>query len=244
MKYLALGVNIDHVATLRQARGGCSPDILEAAQEAIAGGADAITVHLREDRRHIQDQDIFRLRNNLKAPLNLEMSTTGEIVDIVESLAPAYVCLVPERRSERTTESGLDVCRHKEKIADICKRMSKVGSRVSLFIDPLPKQIEAAVEVGTAAVELHTGDYANANAAAKLEMLGKLQDAAAQAHDLGLLVHAGHGLDIDNVTAVAAIKHISELNIGYSIICRSLLCGIRCAVAEMKNCIQLSAAQR
>ena len=238
MNKLLLGVNIDHVATLRQARGGATPGILEAAEEAIAGGADSITVHLREDRRHIQDEDVTRLKEKLKVPLNLEMSMAEAIVDFAEQQAPAYTCLVPENRQERTTESGLDVAGNITRVTTVCARLGKAGSRVSLFIDPVPEQVTAAAAVGAAAVELHTGDYANASNDKAQQLLQQLRQAALQAHELGLLVHAGHGLDIDNIKPIVAIQHISELNIGYSIVCRAIFCGIRNAAAEIKAAME------
>ena len=238
MRQLLLGINVDHVATIREARGGASPDLLAAAKEAIAGGADSITVHLREDRRHIQDRDVQELHATLQVPLNLEMSMTEDIVQFAESLMPPHVCLVPENRLERTTESGLDVCGNKQRVAEVCTRMHAGGSEVSLFLDPVAEQVKAAAGVGATAIELHTGDYANSSGAAKQQMLQQLREAAALAQELGLRVYAGHGLDVDNVAKIAAIECVVGLNIGYSVICRAVFCGIRNAVKEIKAAMQ------
>lgn len=235
---IKLGVNIDHVATLRQARGGKVPDPVRAAREAERGGADGITVHLREDRRHIQDSDLPRLKRSLHTPLNLEMSIQDRIVKIACRLRPEKACLVPERRREVTTEGGLDVKRQLRAVTSVVRSLQQERIQVSLFIDPKLPQVRAAKEIGTDAIELHTGAYANAEGKKKEKELFRLRRAARVAHQLGLKVHAGHGLDYENVGSVAKIPHVQELNIGHSIVSRSLLVGMRGAVAEMKRKIR------
>lgn len=230
-----LGVNIDHVATLREARGGEMPDPVEAALEAEKGGADGITVHLREDRRHIQDFDLERLKRRLHQPLNLEMSVHPEIVRIAFRLVPAKVCFVPERRRELTTEGGLDVVQKKKVLQRIVPQLQTKGIEVSLFIDPEIPQIRAAKEIGVEAIELHTGSYANASGKRKRLELARLRKAAMEAHRIGLKVHAGHGLDYQNVRSVARLPYMKELNIGHSIVARSVLKGMKNAVQEMKR---------
>lgn len=230
---IQLGVNIDHVATVRQARGTVYPDLSAAAQAAIAGGADAITVHLREDRRHIQDADVGTLRGVLAGRLNLEIAATTEMVDIACGIGPDVCCIVPERREELTTEGGLDVCARSTALTGICATLAAAGIEVSLFVDPDPDQIDAAVLVGAPTIELHTGQYALANDASKAE-LEAIVRAAAYARGRGLRVNAGHGLHYDNVAAVAAIEGIHELNIGHAIVARALFVGLERAVAEMK----------
>ena len=233
---VALGVNIDHVATLRQARGTIYPDPLEAAFVAERFGADAITAHLREDRRHMQERDIRLLRQCLRTRLNLEMAVSEDILGLAEELQPSDCCLVPERRAELTTEGGLDVCQGRERIGLACARLAAVGVRVSLFVDPERRQLEAAAEVGAPVVELHTGPYANAcTRAQQRDELAKLREAAQHAAGLGLRVHAGHGLDYPNVQAVAAIPEVRELNIGHAIVAHALFVGLGPAVAEMKR---------
>lgn len=233
-----LGVNIDHVATLRQARGGSAPDVLSAARECEHAGADSIVVHLREDRRHIQDEDVFRLRCSVRTRLNLEMSIASEIVDIACRVRPDQSTLVPEKRRELTTEGGLDVVRMQRRVADAVSRLKKKGIRVALFIEPDVRQIRAAKEAGALMVELHTGRYADARRAQeKRAELLKLKRSAVCAHEMGLLVAAGHGLDYKNVSSVAALDYVEELNIGYSIVCRSVFAGLRNAVREMKEAI-------
>ena len=218
-----LGVNIDHVATLRQARGTNYPDPVEAALIAEQAGADGITAHLREDRRHIQDHDVIRLQEVLTTRLNLEMSICEEMVSIAEKIKPPHVCLVPEKREELTTEGGLDVCGQHQAIADICARLSKLDVDVSLFIDPNPEQIKAAVAVGAPTIEIHTGEYADAKTIdGKAKELQRITAACDLAANLGLVVNAGHGLTIENVQEVAQIPQINELNIGHSIIARAL----------------------
>jgi pyridoxine 5-phosphate synthase len=232
---ILLGVNIDHVATLRQARRGVSPDPLHAALLAEQWGADSITLHLREDRRHIQDRDVRALRGALTTRMNLEMAATDEMIAIAAEVAPADVCLVPERREEVTTEGGLDVTAARERIRTACARLGERGIRVSLFIDPDEEQVDAAVEAGAPAVELHTGAYAGAAAAARGAELHRLAAAARRAAAAGLVVNAGHGLDYHNVQPVAALPEVAELNIGHAIVSRAVFSGLGPAVAEMKR---------
>jgi pyridoxine 5-phosphate synthase len=236
-KFVALGVNIDHVATLRQARGGDVPDLLRAARISERAGADGITVHLREDRRHIQDLDVKGLRKMVGTKLNLEMSVAREIVDIACRIKPDQATLVPERRQELTTEGGLDVVGQITRIARVVKRLKSQGIIPSLFIDPDPKQIRSASRTGAEAIELHTGRYANTfhKASSRRKELEALKDAAHLAESLGLEIYAGHGLDYENVQAVAKIKSIVELNIGHSIISHAVFVGLECAVREMKK---------
>ena len=232
---MKLGVNIDHSATLRQARGVDYPDPVTIALLAEQGGADYITAHLREDRRHIQDHDIEALQQRLTTYLNLEMAVTDEMLDVACRLRPRDVCLVPEKREELTTEGGLNVTAQRSRMKDACQRLGEAGIRVSLFIDPDPAQIEAAVAVGAPVIELHTGHYANADAAAQMEHTTIIRQAAGQAESLGLQVNAGHGLTIDNVGVIAAIPQIRELNIGHAIVARALYLGMEAAVREMKD---------
>ena len=228
-----LGLNIDHVATVRQARGGSEPNVISAALEGIRGGADGITVHLREDRRHIQDEDVFELKRVISVPLNLEMSVHEEIVKIACRLKPEKACLVPERRQELTTEGGLDVIASKRRIAEVIDRLQDRGVVVSLFIDPVLKHIQAAYDVDCDFIELHTGCYANRTGLSRKRELKRLEDAARFAHSLGLGVNAGHGLNYENVRPIARLPHVEELNIGHAIIARSVFCGLRRAVQEM-----------
>ena len=233
-----LGVNIDHIATVRQARGTVYPDPVEAAFEALAGGADFITLHLREDRRHIQDADVEILRARLPCRLNLEMAVTDEMIDIASRLKPSDCCLVPERRAELTTEGGLDVAGQEPRIADAVARLSAAGTQVSLFIDPDPAQLAAARRCGAPLVELHTGRYADAaSGTAQAAELTRVRQAADYGRELGLTVNAGHGLNLGNVAAVAALPGIAELNIGHALVARALFVGLRAAVAEMKQAI-------
>ncbi|MBU2759234.1 pyridoxine 5'-phosphate synthase [Acidithiobacillus sulfurivorans] len=233
---IALGVNIDHVATLRQARGTRYPDPIEAAFVAERAGADAITAHLREDRRHIQDRDIEILSQILQTRLNLEMAVEEGVLRIAERLSPSDCCLVPERRAELSTEGGLDVAGQMPRIKEACQRLAKAGVRVSLFVDPDPFQLEAAAETGAPVVELHTGRYANApDTAKRLEELGLIGSAVNFAESLGLQVNAGHGLDYHNVQAIAAIQGIRELNIGHAIVSHAVFSGLGAAVTEMKR---------
>lgn len=233
-----LGVNIDHVATVRQARGVAYPDTLEAAHAAERGGAHSITVHLREDRRHIQDADVARLRAELRIPMNLEMAATDEMVGIALRTKPADVCLVPERRAEVTTEGGLDVVGQRQALADAVARLSDGGIRVSLFIDPDPAQIDASAALKAAAIELHTGRYCEPLPAAEIAAeLEKQRRGAAQALALGLIVNAGHGLRTDNVRPIAAIPGMDTLNIGHSIVARAIFIGMEAAVREMHDLV-------
>jgi pyridoxine 5-phosphate synthase len=232
---VALGVNIDHVATLRQARRARYPDPLHAALLAEQSGADSITLHLREDRRHIQDRDLRLMRDSLQTRMNLELAASAAMVDIALEIRPEDVCLVPERREEVTTEGGLDVVRHATVVGELVARLAAAGVRVSLFIDPEPAQIAAAVEVRAPVVELHTGAYAEARGSAQAEELHRLQVASRHAHSLGLIVNAGHGLHYHNVVPVAAIPEIIELNIGHSIIARAVFTGLAQAVIDMKQ---------
>ena len=231
---IALGVNIDHVATLRQARRIDYPDPVHAALLAEQSGADSITLHLREDRRHIQDRDVRLMRPLLKTRMNLEMAVTEEMIRIAGEVRPQDCCLVPESRQEVTTEGGLDVAGQPQRIGAACRALAASGVRVSLFIDPDPAQIEAAARVGAPVVELHTGTYANASGAALAAELGRVRSAARLAASLGLTVNAGHGLNYHNVEPIAAIDGIVELNIGHAIIARAVFDGLAKAVADMK----------
>lgn len=231
-----LGVNIDHVATLRQARGTRYPDPIQAAIEAEQAGADSITLHLREDRRHIQDRDVRMLADILQTKMNLEMAVTEEMLGIAELYRPADCCLVPERREELTTEGGLDVAGQQSRMHDACTRLAESGITVSLFIDPEMKQIEAAAACGAPVIELHTGRYAEASSAAEAQHeLKIIRQAAEKAHAMGLQVNAGHGLHYHNVRPIAAIKELVELNIGHAIVARSFFTGFQEAVREMKK---------
>ena len=235
MTEIHLGVNIDHVATLRQARGTDYPDPVAAALIAERAGADSITVHLREDRRHVQDRDVAALRGALRTRLNLEMAVTEEMLGIAARIRPSDCCLVPEKREELTTEGGLDVSAQPERIAAACAQLSAAGIRVSLFVDPDVRQVEAAAAAGAPAIEIHTGAYADANDDDRAAEFDRIASAAAHAKELGLLVHAGHGLHYGNVQPIAEIAGISELNIGHSIIARAVFDGIGAAVQEMKR---------
>ena len=236
---IALGVNIDHIATLRQARGTRYPDPVEAARLAENAGADSITVHLREDRRHIQERDVQLLKDVIQTRLNLEAAVTEDMLAFACKVLPQDCCLVPERRQELTTEGGLDVAGQKQRIRDACKRLGAAGVRVALFIDPDIRQIEAAAEVGVPAVELHTGAFADApGRQAQGEELHRLAEACKQSVHLGLAVHAGHGLNYHNVGAIAAIPEIVELNIGHAIIARAVMTGLPAAVSDMKRLMQ------
>ena len=239
---LHLGVNIDHVATLRQARFTTYPDPIEAAVEAERAGADSITLHLREDRRHIQDRDLPALKAAMATHMNLEMAVTAEMLAIACDAAPQDCCLVPERREELTTEGGLDVTVTRDKVADACRRLAERGIRVSLFIDPEPRQLDAAADVGAPVVELHTGRYADTADSAQAEELARIVSAAEYAESLGLTVHAGHGLHYENVSEIARIPQIVELNIGHAIVARAIFTGFAAAVAEMKQ--RMSDARR
>jgi pyridoxine 5-phosphate synthase len=232
---ILLGVNIDHVATLRQARGGRSPDPLHAALVAEQWGADSITLHLREDRRHIQDRDVRAMRTALQTRMNLEIAATAEMVAIALEVQPRDVCLVPERRTELTTEGGLDVAGQQAAIADACRRLAAGGIRVSLFIDPEAAQVDAAARSGAPVVELHTGAYSDAQGPDRGRELARLAGAARRAAAAGIVANAGHGLDYHNVQPVAAIPEIVELNIGHAIVARAVVDGMANAVREMKR---------
>lgn len=233
---IKLGVNIDHVATLRQARGTRYPDPVQAAIEAEQAGADAITLHLREDRRHIQERDVEQLKSILQTRMNLEMAVTDEMLAYALRVLPEECCLVPERRQELTTEGGLDVVTHQKKISAACARLADAGVRASLFVDADTRQIEAVAQSGAPVIEIHTGRYADTlNADARSEELARIELAVQQGLDLGLQVNAGHGLNYHNVQAIAAIPGISELNIGHAIVARALFSGLQESVREMKR---------
>jgi pyridoxine 5-phosphate synthase len=237
---LKLGVNIDHVATVRQARypgmldaHNCEPDVIAAALVCERAGAECITVHLRGDRRHIQDADVFKLRERLEARLNLEMGNTPEILEIALRLRPDEVCLVPEGREEVTTEGGLAVVGNEEALRETVARLRGSGIRVSLFVEPEEAQIEASAAVGADMVELHTGAFANAQGAAQLEHLDRIEKAAVQAFNARLKVNAGHGINYSNVRLIRKVPHLSDLNIGHSIVSRAVFVGLEAAVREM-----------
>jgi len=231
---LRLGVNVDHVATLRQARGTLYPDPVQAGLLSAMAGADSITIHLREDRRHIQDRDLDVLGRAIQTRINLEMAVTEPMLEIAARAAPADCCFVPERRAELTTEGGLDVAGQSGKIAAAVARLRERGIRVSLFVDPDVAQLEASAAAGAPVVELHTGAYAEAAGAAAARELERLRAAAVRAASLGLTVHAGHGLNYHNVAPIAAIPEIVELNIGHAIVAQALFDGLAAAVAKMK----------
>ena len=236
---ILLGVNIDHVATLRQARGTIYPDPVQAALLAEQAGADAITLHLREDRRHIQERDVVMLIDMLQTRMNLEMAVTDEMLSIAERIKPADCCLVPERREELTTEGGLDIVSQKNRMKDACGRLADAGVRVSLFIDADEKQIEAAAECGVPVIEIHTGHFADATSPAEHDSeLNKIITAVESGVQAGLHVNAGHGLHYHNVQEIAAIPDIKELNIGHAIIARSIFTGLEESVREMKRLMQ------
>ena len=232
---IKLGVNIDHVATLRQARRAPYPDPLYAALVAEQSGADSITLHLREDRRHIQDHDVRRMRAALQTRMNLEMAATDEMIVIAREVRPQDVCLVPEQRTEVTTEGGLDVAGQRARLRDCCAALREAGMRVSMFIDPDPEQIEAAYEIGAPVVELHTGAYAEASGEHQAKEFMRLVTGARHGAQVGLTVHAGHGLHYHNVQPVAAIPEIVELNIGHAIVARAVFAGMAAAVGEMQR---------
>ena len=233
---MKLGVNVDHVATLRQARGTTYPSPLEAATLCEKGGADGITIHLREDRRHIQDADVFAFRQALKVPLNLEMANSAEIVEIALAAKPDEVCLVPERRQELTTEGGLDAAGQFAALKPAVARMKAAGIVVSLFIEPSIRQLDAAVALGAPVVELHTGKYCDETGAARAAELQRLVEAAQHGSRAGLRINAGHGLNYENLPSfLAAVPHLDTLNIGHSIVARAVLVGMEQAVREMKS---------
>ena len=233
-----LGVNIDHVATVRQARGTQYPSVIKAAEYAERAGADSITIHLREDRRHIQDADVKALCGNCSTRINLEMAVTEEMLAIALERRPADVCLVPEKREELTTEGGLDVIGNRTAVTAAVKRLHAAGIRASLFIDPDPGQLDAARASGAPVVELHTGTYADAEGSEQKQELERLHRACVYGHDLGLQINAGHGLHRHNVQPVARLPHMTELNIGHSIIARSIFIGLEEAVREMRELIR------
>lgn len=233
---IKLGVNIDHVATLRQARGTKYPSVVQAALRAEQSGADSITLHLREDRRHMQDADVFALRPLLQTKMNLECAVTDEMLDIAVKVQPQDVCLVPERREERTTEGGLDVIQHFDKVSAAVKKLSDAGIRVSLFIAPDLAQIDAAVKTGAPVIELHTGHYADAeNPTIQTKELKKVERAFYHANDAKLVVNAGHGLHYHNVLPIARLHGVEELNIGHAIVSHALFVGWDNAIREMKQ---------
>ena len=231
---LKLGVNVDHVATLRQARGTQDPSVVQAALRAEEAGADSITIHLREDRRHIQDADVYALRPLLQTKMNFEMAVTDEMVGIALKIKPQDVCLVPERREERTTEGGLEVAGNLPRMKEVCQKLADAGIRVSLFIAPDIEQINAAKAAGAPVIEIHTGKFADSEGAEQAQELARIQVATAHAQSLGLVVNAGHGLNIHNVHPIAAIPGMNELNIGHAIVAHALFVGWEYAVREMK----------
>lgn len=235
MRQIRLGVNIDHVATIRNARGGAHPDPVRAAQMALDAGADGITLHLREDRRHIRDADVARLKQAISAPINLEMAATEDMVAIALAVRPHAVCLVPERRQEITTEGGLDAAGQRQSLGPIVARLSDAGMRVSLFIDPNKRQIEAASLLKASVVELHTGEYALHIGDSRLDDLARLSGAAALAAQAGIECHAGHGLTFENVAEVARIPQVVELNIGHFLIGESIFMGLKATISEMRT---------
>ncbi|MBV1691145.1 pyridoxine 5'-phosphate synthase [Novosphingobium sp. G106] len=232
---LRLGVNIDHVATIRNARGGDHPDPVRAAEMVAGAGGDGITAHLREDRRHIRDDDLARIQAATGLPLNLEMAATEEMLEIALRHKPHAACIVPERREERTTEGGLDAAGMHNHLAPFVSRLSDAGIRVSLFIAPDPRQIEAAMMLGAPVVELHTGEYAHAEGEARAAELRRIADMAALAAKNGIEPHAGHGLTFDNVAAVAAIPQLAELNIGHFLIGEAIFVGLEASIRQMRQ---------
>lgn len=239
MNIILLGVNIDHVATLRQARGTRYPDPVKAAMDAEEAGADGITLHMREDLRHIQARDVMLIKAALQTRMNLELAITEGMLAFAEEILPEHTCLVPEKREELTTEGGLDVVRQFKTIETAVKRLQKSGSEVSLFIDPDPQQIDAAHAVGAPVVELHTGCYADATSvSAQQNELKRIRQAAEYGANLKLIVNAGHGLHYHNVQPIARIKEIHELNIGHAIVARALFCGFKEAVRHMRQLMQ------
>ncbi len=239
---ICLGVNIDHVATLRQARGTVYPRPAEAARMAELAGADSITVHLREDRRHIQDYDLDEINEVMRTHMNLEMAVTDEMIAIAKRVKPTDVCLVPEKREELTTEGGLDVAGQVDKVRAACDQLRDANIRVSLFIDPDRAQLDAAVSAGAPVVELHTGKYADSEGDEQAAELKRIADATTYGHELGLVINAGHGLHYQNVKPIARMEHVVELNIGHAIIARAVFDGLAVAVGEMKT-LMLEARQ-
>jgi len=241
---IRLGVNIDHVATLRQARGTRYPDPVQAAIDAEQAGADSVTLHLREDRRHIQDHDVELIRQIIQTRMNLEMAVTDEMIGVARKYRPHDCCLVPERRAELTTEGGLDVAGQLGRVAEACAQLAEAGVCVSLFIDADTEQVEAAAKAGAPAIEIHTGRYADAEQWAQTTELARIEQAVQAGLDLKLQVNAGHGLHYHNVQPVAAIPGLSDLNIGHAIIARAVFCGLGPAVREMKRLIAEAALTR
>ncbi|WP_125779022.1 pyridoxine 5'-phosphate synthase [Pseudoalteromonas rubra] len=236
MKEILLGVNVDHIATLRQARGTSYPDPAHAAAVAEHAGADGITIHLREDRRHIQDRDVYVMAKTIQTRMNLEIAVTDEMLDIACEVKPEYVCLVPEKREELTTEGGLDVIANKDKITQAVTRLADAGIKVSLFIDADPKQIDAAKDTSAPYIEIHTGAYADAESDADMHAeLERIRSGVKYAHGLGIVVNAGHGLHYHNVKPIAEMPEIYELNIGHAIIARAAIDGLEKAVRDMKR---------
>ncbi|PIT37510.1 pyridoxine 5'-phosphate synthase [Snodgrassella alvi] len=234
---MLLGVNIDHVATVRNARGSIYPSPLEAALLAETHGADLITMHLREDRRHIHDADVFAVRNAISTRLNLEMALTPEMLDNALAVQPADVCIVPEKRQEITTEGGLDVLSQQDKVAEYIQKLTAAGIRVSLFVDADSNQIQACCEVAAPVIELHTGAYADAAPQQRRLQLARIEEAAHQASEMGIIVNAGHGLNIHNVAPIAKILAIQELNIGHALIAQAIFIGLPQAIEQMKAAI-------
>lgn len=239
-----LGVNLDHVATVRQARGTSYPDITQAIRTVESAGADGITLHLREDRRHIQDDDIIRARDTVTSALNMEMAGTNEMIAIASEVKPDFCCIVPERREELTTEGGLAVKGNETRLADLCDRLTGCGIVVSFFIEPDNEVITLSKSAGATAVELHTGSYANVTGDERKHELRRLEQAAQHAHRLGLRVNAGHGLCLDNVGAVAALPHVYELNIGHALVADALFTGLGEATRAFKQAMQRSGHDR
>jgi pyridoxine 5-phosphate synthase len=238
-KEILLGVNIDHIATLRQARGTRYPDPVKAAMDAEEAGADGITLHMREDLRHIQERDVRLMKQVLQTRMNLELAVTEAMLSFAEEISPEHTCLVPEKREELTTEGGLDVVGHQKTVEQAVRRLQLIGSEVSLFIDPDKDQIKAAADVGAPVIELHTGCYAQATTVEQHQYeLARIKNAAEYAVSLNLIVNAGHGLHYHNVKPIAAIKELLELNIGHAIIARALFCGMKDAVREMRQLMQ------
>jgi len=239
---IKLGVNIDHVATLREARKGAWPDVIAAAKVCEMAGADQITVHLREDRRHIQDRDVELLRQVLNIRLNLEMGANDDIIRIAHRIRPDVVCLVPERRQEVTTEGGLDVAGQQARLTEVVGRFNADGIEVSMFIDPDRKQVDASKAVGATYVELHTGAYADAKGAKVDEEFRRIEDAGLYAQDVGLIFNAGHGLSVRNLAPIAAIPGLHEVNIGHDIIARAIFIGLENAVQEILDILEMHSA--
>lgn len=239
---IRLGVNLDHVAALRQARRTPYPDLVEAIKISEQAGADGITLHLREDRRHIQTEDIFTARRSITTTLNMEMAATDEMVAIALEVRPDYCCIVPERREELTTEGGLNLDANQPRLRNVCQQLAQADIKASLFIEPTREAIEATAAIGAPLIELHTGAYADAAGVAQFRELERLREAAAYAAEVGLQVNAGHGLHRDNAASVASISEVKELNIGHAIVARALFVGIARAVAEMKQAMSAARA--